>query len=80
MRQLRDDLGMALIWISHDLSVVAGLADRVAVMQSGKIVEAASAVELYARPEHPYTRELMALARRKVPSTGHDGASARPQS
>ncbi len=81
MRQLRDDLGMALIWISHDLGVVAGLADRVVVMQSGKIVEAAPAVQLYAQPEHPYTRELMALARRKVPKgAGPDGASAGTQS
>ena len=79
MRQLRDDLGMALIWISHDLGVVAGLADRVAVMQSGKIVETASAVQLYAQPEHAYTRELMALARRKVPKGTGDSASAGPQ-
>ena len=63
IRQLCDELRMALIWISHDFGVVAGLADRVAVMRSGKIVETASARELYASPKEPYTRELVALAR-----------------
>ena len=63
IRQLRDELRMALVWISHDFGVVAGLADRVAVMRSGKIVETASARELYASPKEPYTRELVALAR-----------------
>jgi peptide/nickel transport system ATP-binding protein len=69
MRELRDELAMALIWVSHDLAVVAGLADRVAVMRAGKIVEMAPVEDLYAAPEHPYTRELMALARRDVPGT-----------
>ena len=63
IRQLCDELRMALVWISHDFGVVAGLADRVAVMRSGKIVETASARELYASPKEPYTRELVALAR-----------------
>ncbi len=63
IRRLRDELRMALIWISHDLGVVAGLADRVAVMRSGRIVETAPVRELYAAPTQPYTRELMALAR-----------------
>ena len=63
IRQLRDELRMALVWISHDFGVVAGLADRVAVMRSGKILETASARELYASPKEPYTRELVALAR-----------------
>ncbi len=59
MLQLRDDLGMALIWISHDLGVVAGLADRVAVMYAGRIVESASVGDLYGQPAHPYTRGLI---------------------
>ena len=63
IRQLCNELRMALVWISHDFGVVAGLADRVAVMRSGKIVETASARELYASPKEPYTRELVALAR-----------------
>ncbi len=66
MRQLRDDLGMALIWITHDLGVVAGLADRVAVMQSGRIVEEGPVDDLFASPEHDYTQELMELARAKA--------------
>ena len=63
IRRLRDELRMALIWISHDLGVVAGVADRVAVMHSGRIVETAPVHELYAAPTEPYTQELMALAR-----------------
>ncbi|HJO02724.1 MAG TPA: ABC transporter ATP-binding protein [Acidobacteriota bacterium] len=83
MRELRDDLGMALIWISHDLGVVASLADRVAVMRAGKIVETASALDLYADPQHAYTRELMALARRSalgIESIGSEAPEAgRPE-
>lgn len=63
VRRLCDELRMALIWISHDFGVVAGLADRVAVMRSGRIVETAPARELYAAPREPYTRELVTLAR-----------------
>ena len=51
---------MAMIWISHDLSVVASLADRVAVMYAGSIVETAPAGRLFESPEHPYTRGLLA--------------------
>ena len=63
IRQLCDELRMALIWISHDFGVVAGLADRVAVMRKGRIVETAPVRELYAAPKEAYTRELVALAR-----------------
>ena len=63
VRQLCDELGMALMWISHDFGVVAGIADRVAVMRAGKIVETAPASALYASPQEPYTRGLVALAR-----------------
>ena len=59
VKQLRDQLGMALIWISHDLGVVAGLADRVNVMYAGFIVEEASAEEVYSNPRHPYTLALL---------------------
>ena len=51
---------MAMIWISHDLSVVASLADRVAVMYAGSIVETAPADRLFGAPAHPYTRGLLA--------------------
>ncbi len=57
---LRDKLHMAIIWISHDLGVVAGLADRVIVMYAGFIVEEASVDDLYEDPRHPYTLALLA--------------------
>jgi oligopeptide transport system ATP-binding protein len=56
--------GMALVMISHDLGVVARYADRVSVMYAGKIVESASARELYRSPRHPYTRGLLGSALR----------------
>ena len=59
VKRLRRELGMAIIWITHDLGVVAGLADRVMVMYGGLVVEHASVKALYARPRHPYTRGLM---------------------
>ena len=58
--QLRDLLHMAIIWITHDLGVVAGLADRVIVMYAGLIVEEAKVDDLYDNPEHPYTLALLA--------------------
>jgi oligopeptide transport system ATP-binding protein len=59
LRALRDEFGMALALISHDLAVVAGLADRILVMYAGRIVEVAMAGELFRRPRHPYTAELL---------------------
>jgi oligopeptide transport system ATP-binding protein len=59
VKQLRDDLGMAVIWITHDLGVVAGLAERVNVMYSGFIVEEAVVDEIYENPLHPYTHALL---------------------
>ena len=50
---------MAIVWITHDLGVVAGLADRVMVMYGGQAVERADVRSLYARPQHPYTRSLL---------------------
>lgn len=58
-KQLRDEMGMATIWITHDLGVVAGLADRVSVMYAGFIIEEAPVEALYASPQHPYTIGLM---------------------
>jgi oligopeptide transport system ATP-binding protein len=57
--QLREKLGMTSIWITHDLGVVAGLADRVAVMYAGYIIEESTIDELYASPQHPYTIGLL---------------------
>ncbi len=59
VKRLRDEIGMAIIWITHDLGVIAGLADRVAVMYGGLIIETAPVKELYSNPRHPYTIGLM---------------------
>ena len=59
VRELRQKLGMAIIWITHDLGVIAGIADRVAVMYAGQIVEHAPVKELFRNPQHPYTRALL---------------------
>jgi oligopeptide transport system ATP-binding protein len=59
VRRLQDELGMAIIWITHDLGVVAGMADRVLVMYSGFIVEEGNVNDIYANPRHPYTLGLL---------------------
>jgi oligopeptide transport system ATP-binding protein len=59
LRAMRADFGMALALISHDLGVVAGLADKILVMYAGSVMEYAGAQELLRRPRHPYTAELL---------------------
>jgi oligopeptide/dipeptide ABC transporter ATP-binding protein len=59
VRELQDDLGMAVIWITHDLGVVAGIADRVLVMYGGQVLEEAGVDELFDHPRHPYTQGLL---------------------
>ena len=59
VKDLRKNLGMAIIWITHDLGIIAGLAHHVMVMYAGFIVERAKVEELYERPLHPYTRGLL---------------------
>lgn len=59
IHDLREKLDSAVVWITHDLAVIAGLADRVLVMYGGEIVEEALVSELYARPRHPYTQGLL---------------------
>jgi peptide/nickel transport system ATP-binding protein len=59
LRELKQRLGMAILLITHNLGIVGDMADRVAVMYAGQIVELASARELLRRPLHPYTRALM---------------------
>ncbi len=70
LRVLRDrckELGASLILVTHDLGVVAQLADRVAVMYAGQVVEQATAIDLFDNPRHPYTRGLL----RSLPRLGH---------
>jgi len=59
VKRLRDELGMGIIWITHDLGVIAGLAQRVIVMYGGFIIEEAEVKDLYAHPTHPYTVGLL---------------------
>jgi peptide/nickel transport system ATP-binding protein len=71
MQKLTRETGAALIWITHDLSVIAGLADRVCVMYAGRIVEQGSTYDVLTRPAHPYTQGLLD----SVPSRSARGAS-----
>ncbi len=59
VRGLREKIGMSILWITHDLGVIAGLAERVNVMYAGFIVEKADVEDLYADPRHPYTLGLL---------------------
>lgn len=69
VQKLCREMGTALIWITHDLALVSGLADRMAVMYAGRIVESTSTESLIQRPLHPYTHGLMA----SIPSLGTRG-------
>jgi len=57
--RIQQEMGMAIVWITHDLGVVAGLADRVLVMYGGRVAEIASVDDLYEHPQHPYTLGLL---------------------
>jgi peptide/nickel transport system ATP-binding protein len=67
MQKLCRESGSALIWITHDLSVVAGLADTVSVMYAGRIVESGTVQQVLERPRHPYTHGLIASAPSRNP-------------
>ena len=73
MQKLTRETGAAMIWITHDLSVVAGLADRVCVMYAGRIVEQGSVFDVLTHPRHPYTQGLLD----SVPSRSARGARLR---
>lgn len=72
---LRDDYGLAVVWITHDLGVVARIADSVAVMYAGRVVEQADTGPLFAAPQHPYTDGLL----RSIPAPTQQHQSALPQ-
>ncbi|MEV1130567.1 ABC transporter ATP-binding protein [Agromyces sp. NPDC049794] len=72
LRRCRDEFGMGIVLITHNMGVVADLADRVAVMYQGKVVEEADATTLFAAPQHEYTKALLAA----VPYVGTGRASA----
>jgi peptide/nickel transport system ATP-binding protein len=60
VRDLKDRFGMSVVWITHDLALIAGLADRIAVLYAGTVVEDAPVEVIFDRPTHPYTRGLLA--------------------
>ena len=64
VQELRSELQMSVLWISHDLGLVGRLADRVAVMYAGEVVELAPTSELFTAPQHPYTAGLIRSATR----------------
>jgi peptide/nickel transport system ATP-binding protein len=72
LQDLQDEYGMSYVFISHDLAVVRYMADEVMVMKDGEIVEIAGSDEIYARPRHPYTAQLIAAMPR-----GWGGGAAR---
>jgi peptide/nickel transport system ATP-binding protein len=74
LRQAQHERGMAMLFISHDLGVVAEVADEVAIMYAGRIVEQAPVRELFARPQHPYTQGLLAAR----PGAGFAGPARAP--
>src|SRR3954469_8270048 len=82
LRELCDTLGLSILFITHDLGVVAQLVDRVAVMYAGRVVETATVERVFAHPAHPYTEALMSC----LPDPGHSkrrlttipGQAARP--
>ena len=59
VRALKDQLKMSVVWITHDLALIAGLADRIAVLYAGTVVEDAPVAEIFDRPTHPYTKALL---------------------
>ncbi|HEX7094269.1 MAG TPA: ABC transporter ATP-binding protein [Acidimicrobiales bacterium] len=75
LRSMRAELGMAILFITHDLGVVAELCDRVAVMYSGQIVESAPVVDLFVSPNHPYSDGLL----RSRPTLDGAGMTLRPR-
>lgn len=69
IRRLRDELGMAVLLVTHNLSVVAEVCDRVMVMYAGRLVEEAPVRDLFHNPQHPYTRQLL----KAIPTFPRDG-------
>lgn len=74
--ELQRDLGLTYLFISHDLAVVRHMCDRIAVMEHGRIIELGDPESMYAAPQQPFTRRLLAAAYLDLPSHGRTGAAA----
>lgn len=75
MKTLQNEIGMALLFITHDMGVVAEIADRVCVMQMGRIVETGTVFEIFENPQHPYTKALISA----VPKLGSMAGKDKPE-
>jgi peptide/nickel transport system ATP-binding protein len=73
MRELKAEFGTSIVLITHDMGVVAEMADRVLIMQGGRLIEQGSAIAIFNRPEQPYTRQLLAAVPRLGAHAGTDG-------
>ena len=81
VKELRDRLDTAVVWITHDLGVIASLADRVVVMYGGQIVEEGPVDEIYGSPQHPYTMALLrSVPRLDQKGTGLESITGQPPS
>lgn len=76
MRELKTEFGTSIILITHDMGVVAEMADRVVIMQNGRMVEAGSSLDIFERPQQPYTQQLLAAVPRLGAHAGTDGPPA----
>jgi glutathione transport system ATP-binding protein len=72
VRALQNEIGMSVLFITHDMAVVAEVSDRVCVMLKGEIVETGSVNEIFAAPKHPYTRALISAVPRLGSMEGKD--------
>ena len=78
IRRLQDEDGMAVLFITHDMGVVAGIADRTAVMRRAKLVEVGETTDIFARPRDPYTRTLLAAVPQLGAMAGREGPEPFP--
>jgi ABC-type dipeptide/oligopeptide/nickel transport system ATPase component len=76
LRSLSSELGIALLLVTHDLSVIAGFADDVAVMRFGEVVEYGAVRQIFEAPKHEYTKELLARVREIEDSNGNPGEAS----
>ena len=74
LRQLQREMGMAMLLITHDLGIVRKMAERVYIMQGGKIVETGATEEIFTAPKHPYTKHLLAAEPKGTPPAANDSA------